>query len=82
MSRAETIKFQLQEKQRLKEENSKKAKSNSKFFFFIKKRMKLFIHSQPEIEKFRATLNETIIKEKPNITFKDVAGLESAKRAL
>ncbi|KAL0418317.1 UNVERIFIED_CONTAM: protein SUPPRESSOR OF K(+) TRANSPORT GROWTH DEFECT 1, partial [Sesamum radiatum] len=33
-------------------------------------------------EKLRAGLNSAIIREKPNVKWNDVAGLESAKQAL
>lgn len=36
----------------------------------------------PEQAKLRAGLNSAIIREKPNIKWNDVAGLESAKQAL
>jgi vacuolar protein-sorting-associated protein 4 len=36
----------------------------------------------PEQTKLRAGLNSTIIREKPNVKWSDVAGLESAKEAL
>lgn len=36
----------------------------------------------PEQSKLRAGLNSAIIREKPNVKWNDVAGLESAKQAL
>ena len=36
----------------------------------------------PEQAKLRAGLNSAIIREKPNVKWNDVAGLESAKQAL
>ncbi|KAL8094266.1 protein SUPPRESSOR OF K(+) TRANSPORT GROWTH DEFECT 1-like isoform X1 [Apium graveolens] len=36
----------------------------------------------PEKDKLRAGLNSAIIREKPNVKWNDVAGLESAKQAL
>ena len=36
----------------------------------------------PEVEKLRAGLDSVIIREKPNVKWSDVAGLESAKQAL
>ncbi|XP_071729822.1 protein SUPPRESSOR OF K(+) TRANSPORT GROWTH DEFECT 1-like [Rutidosis leptorrhynchoides] len=36
----------------------------------------------PEKEKLRAGLNSAIVREKPNVKWNDVAGLESAKQAL
>ncbi|KAK1354603.1 protein SUPPRESSOR OF K(+) TRANSPORT GROWTH DEFECT 1 [Heracleum sosnowskyi] len=36
----------------------------------------------PEKEKLKAGLNSAIIREKPNVKWNDVAGLESAKQAL
>lgn len=36
----------------------------------------------PEQSKLRAGLNSAIIREKPNVKWHDVAGLESAKQAL
>ncbi|XP_027365920.1 protein SUPPRESSOR OF K(+) TRANSPORT GROWTH DEFECT 1-like isoform X3 [Abrus precatorius] len=36
----------------------------------------------PEIAKLKAGLDSVIIKEKPNVRWSDIAGLESAKKAL
>ena len=36
----------------------------------------------PEQAKLRAGLNSAIIREKPNVNWNDVAGLESAKQSL
>lgn len=36
----------------------------------------------PEKDKLRAGLNSAIVREKPNVKWNDVAGLESAKQAL
>ena len=36
----------------------------------------------PEQAKLRASLDSVIIKEKPDVKWSDVAGLESAKQAL
>jgi len=67
--RAEHIKEQLTSKEKKQaEKDAKESKTDTKL--------------DPETEKLRGSLSDAILKEKPNVSWDDVAGLQAAKSSL
>jgi len=67
LGRAEVLKKHLDELEKTKQKQKQKVGENNE---------------NPENKRLRESLEATIVKEKPSVTMDDVAGLETAKRAL